>query len=127
MTRTLIPTGRIIQEEVDKTDTELETTGAILLKIQEYINEVETGLVCADILPDLHNLLNETRDSQGRGRDLVRNNDDRPPREWIDATIDWVQKAIALNQRLAGYRDRLYDEFPAHVVAQIERVAPRRR
>lgn len=127
MTRVLIFTERIIQEEVDKTDTELGTTEAILLKIQEYIHEAETGLLCADILPDLMGLLSETRDSQRKGRELLRNNDERPPRDWVEATIDWVQKAIALNQRLANYRGRLYDEFPAHVVAAIEGVAPRRR
>lgn len=127
VTCTLIFIGRIIQEEVDKTDTELETANTILLKIQEYIHEAETGLLCADILPDLTGLLGETGDSQRRGRELLRNNDERPPRDWVEATIDWVQKAIALNQRLANYRDRLYDEFPAHVVAAIERVAPRRR
>lgn len=120
-------TGRIIQEEVDKTNSELETTRAILLKIQEFVNEVETGLVCADILPALLGLLNEVDDSQARGRNLLRNNDERPPIEWVQATIDWVQNGISLNQRLADYRNRLYNEFPAHVVAQIERVAPRHR
>lgn len=124
--RILTSIGRIIQQEVDKTNSELETTRAILLKIQEHVHEEETGQLCADILPDLLGLLNETDDSQSRGRDLLRNNDERPPREWVQGTINWVQNAIALNQRLASYRDRLYDEFPAHVVAQIERVAPRR-